>query len=218
MTSPYHLLGLPPTATLSDVKKRYRRLALSIHPDKSPSKDAHQHFVLLHNAYEMLLKTAPDKALPSELPSRNDIWHEEEEHPSFGYLDNLGKHLFTDAQEVQDRHYEMVSMLRQQGRSGYEQYTNFVGTILSKVLDECEALRGRCLTLNADAWTETELWMKRMKRVRQLQSELTNLLTSIQVVWREIEEIKAKLEGKGTLSAKEWDVVMGLLSKMANCL
>lgn len=217
MTSPYHVLGLVQTATLSDVKKRYRQLALIHHPDKSPSKGAHQRFIKLQEAYETLLKIAPDKAPPSELPSRYDIWHEEEEYPSFQNIDNLGNHLKSDTQDIQDRHYELVSMLRLQGRSGYEQHTNFIGAVLSTASDECETLRGRCLALNADAWKETNLWTKRMKQVRQLQSELTNLLTSLQVVWKEQEEVKAELEGKGFLSKKEWANVLCMLRRMANC-
>lgn len=217
MTSPYRVLGLVQTSTLSDVKKRYREHAVLLHPDKNPCKDAHVKFTQLLEAYEKLLKIAPEHAPPSELPGRPDIWHEEEERPSKINLDNLGKHLQTDTQDVQNRHYKLVSMLRQQGRGGYEQYTNFVGSVLSKVSDECEALRGRCLTLNANAWEETELWTKRMKPVLHLQSELINLLTSLQVVWKEQEEIKAGLEGKGQLSTKEWLVMLELLRKMANC-
>jgi curved DNA-binding protein CbpA len=32
----YEVLGLPPTATLAEVRAAYRRLARQLHPDKSP--------------------------------------------------------------------------------------------------------------------------------------------------------------------------------------
>ena len=47
---PYAVLGLPHSASLEDVERRYRRLSQIYHPDKEGGyKDA---MVLLNNAYE----------------------------------------------------------------------------------------------------------------------------------------------------------------------
>ena len=40
----YKVLGVPITASASEVKKRYMRLSLLIHPDKCGHRDAHEAF------------------------------------------------------------------------------------------------------------------------------------------------------------------------------
>ncbi|MBA7644866.1 hypothetical protein ES703_52613 [subsurface metagenome] len=47
----YAILGLPPTATLDEVKGNYKRLAAVFHPDKGGYTEA---MVLLNRAYERI--------------------------------------------------------------------------------------------------------------------------------------------------------------------
>lgn len=51
----FDILGLPETATSSEVRKRYRALAMRLHPDKNPSKEAKDQFIKITEAYDVLL-------------------------------------------------------------------------------------------------------------------------------------------------------------------
>lgn len=50
----YNILNIPPTSTLDVIKKAYRKLALENHPDKNKADYAHEKFIEITEAYEVL--------------------------------------------------------------------------------------------------------------------------------------------------------------------
>jgi len=53
-TDHYEVLGLERNASLADIKKAYRQLALKYHPDKNKDPEAVQIFIYVQKAYEVL--------------------------------------------------------------------------------------------------------------------------------------------------------------------
>ena len=59
----YAVLGLAPGATLADVKRAYRKLAFSLHPDLNPDvPNAARRFQILNEAYVQLTNAPADRA------------------------------------------------------------------------------------------------------------------------------------------------------------
>ncbi|MGB9154809.1 MAG: DnaJ domain-containing protein, partial [Alphaproteobacteria bacterium] len=55
MPDPYQILGVPKTATASELKSAYRKLAKKLHPDVNPGrKDVEQKFKEVTAAYDLL--------------------------------------------------------------------------------------------------------------------------------------------------------------------
>ncbi len=50
----YAILGVPSSATASDIKRAYRKLAVTFHPDKNPDPKAQALFVEINEAYDTL--------------------------------------------------------------------------------------------------------------------------------------------------------------------
>jgi curved DNA-binding protein CbpA len=65
----YAIFGLSENASKDDIRKAYRKLAMQYHPDKNPDPKAHQVFIDLAEAYEILIN---DK-LPAQESKRSDF-------------------------------------------------------------------------------------------------------------------------------------------------
>jgi tetratricopeptide (TPR) repeat protein len=67
----YQLLGLDREASLDRVKSAYRSLARKFHPDLNPHDvQAHQRFITLNQAYQLLLDSLPTHSSPPASSSR----------------------------------------------------------------------------------------------------------------------------------------------------
>ncbi|KAJ6151683.1 Heat shock protein DnaJ N-terminal [Penicillium chermesinum] len=79
-TAYYDALGVPPTATELEIKKAYRKLAITTHPDKNPGDEtAHERFQAIGEAYQVLSN--------EELRKRYDKFGKEESVPGGGFED-----------------------------------------------------------------------------------------------------------------------------------
>ncbi|KAL8921702.1 MAG: hypothetical protein Q9208_005631 [Pyrenodesmia sp. 3 TL-2023] len=79
-TTYYDALGVAPTATELEIKKAYRKLAITTHPDKNPGDEtAHARFQAIGEAYQVLSN--------EELRKRYDKFGKEEAVPGGGFED-----------------------------------------------------------------------------------------------------------------------------------
>ena len=53
----YDILEIDQHATIADIKKSFRLLALKYHPDKNKSNESHQKFLQIVEAYEVFSLT-----------------------------------------------------------------------------------------------------------------------------------------------------------------
>jgi curved DNA-binding protein CbpA len=67
MDDHYEALGLEPTATLDEIKKAFRQLALQYHPDQHPTPIANAIFRRLNEAYLVLSDPEKRKAYDEDL-------------------------------------------------------------------------------------------------------------------------------------------------------
>ncbi|XP_061337923.1 uncharacterized protein LOC133284829 isoform X1 [Gastrolobium bilobum] len=63
--SPYDVLGVSPSATVDEIKKAYRKLALKYHPDVNKQDKAQEKFMRIKHAYNTLLNSSSRKKYDS---------------------------------------------------------------------------------------------------------------------------------------------------------
>jgi hypothetical protein len=74
----YSILNLSEGASLDEIKRAYRHLALQYHPDINPSPEAHELFIEISHAYEYLLEKSMQENNPEQTYEYNfdDEWAE----------------------------------------------------------------------------------------------------------------------------------------------
>lgn len=65
----YTLLNIDENASLSDIKKAYRKQALLYHPDRNDNPKAHEQFLKIDEAYDYLVKLKTGKLHQWQAPS-----------------------------------------------------------------------------------------------------------------------------------------------------
>jgi DnaJ family protein A protein 2 len=88
-TKLYDILGVPPTATVDEIRKAYRKLAIKCHPDKNQSPEAIEQFKEISAAHEIL--SDPEKR---ELYDKYGEEGLKEGMGGFGFGDDILSQLF----------------------------------------------------------------------------------------------------------------------------
>ena len=74
MTDPYEVLGVSRGASDDEIKKAYRKLSRTYHPDaniNNPNKaEAEEKFKQVQQAYKQIMETAAPHGMIMEIPSR----------------------------------------------------------------------------------------------------------------------------------------------------
>ncbi|KAK8620648.1 hypothetical protein V6N13_067118 [Hibiscus sabdariffa] len=70
--SPYDVIGANRNMSADNIKKRYWKLSLLVHPDKCPHPQAHQAFIILNKAFKELQDPDKRKALDDKIKLKEE--------------------------------------------------------------------------------------------------------------------------------------------------
>ncbi len=170
----YRLLGLPNGASYEAVKLAYRRRARLLHPDRnSHDQAAHEKFIQLTAAYDILLTVAPQQTPPAapltpEQQLKRNIYHQLQEllkHQRFpraiALVEALAQRL-TDDREVK----QWQSIV-------YHQWARQL--MRSTTFDQAEAYLLKASRIDPDnrsLLADIEHDLRQIKRIRRTMSQL----------------------------------------------
>ncbi len=110
----YQLLGLDREASLDRVKSAYRSLARKFHPDLNPNDvQAHQRFITLNQAYQLLLDSLPSPSAPAS-GSRSNHPRPSQSTTAYPFEVNTSTPASTQQEEELkwELYYELQSLLK----------------------------------------------------------------------------------------------------------
>lgn len=124
----FDILGLPETATPVDIRKQYRKLAMRFHPDKNPASNAKEQFLVITDAYEILIgkKSPPTKSHVHISRSKEKTSEERVREAKKRYYDQVYKE-----QQENERYFKSLFRGRQWK---IIRLTSIIGPILSVLL------------------------------------------------------------------------------------
>lgn len=100
----YYILGIPKTSSQSEIKNAYRKLIMQYHPDKNNSSDAHDKFIEIQTAYELLINDKT-KYIYDELDEQQKIdYYEFVKKYVTEYYPDLGKYVNNLIKTIYDNH------------------------------------------------------------------------------------------------------------------
>ncbi|MGX7583120.1 DnaJ domain-containing protein [Candidatus Vidania fulgoroideorum] len=127
----YKILGLNKNASLTEVKKAYRRLAMKYHPDRNKEKDAEEKFKEIKEAYEIIT----NKNTNNNNFQKNEYDFEEEDD-NFGFesvFSNFFKDIGINEEETEENIY-IVDLSVEQAFKGLKYKKNI---FLYKICKAC---------------------------------------------------------------------------------
>ncbi|MBS1759041.1 MAG: J domain-containing protein [Bacteroidetes bacterium] len=100
----YAILGVDPTASIEEIKKSYRKLALQHHPDINNDDDAHSSFAAINEAYETLTDPLKKKKY---LNQQNNFFNGQKKKMELTVFDIVEQSIKIERQVVKQDEFRM---------------------------------------------------------------------------------------------------------------